>query len=390
MKHSPAARAAIVAALVLACSAALAVDADFDMDRGFRVRSEDRDFRMTLGGRVHLDSAWYDDDITPLEDDVIWRRVRPRVDLEYGDNWRLRVDYDFGDVSDGLKNAWVQYDFAKRWDVRVGSQVVPFGIEETMSSNDLMFMERPLATMLAPGMLTGALVRGHSKNMSYSFGAFGNGVEDEDRRKIDGRSLTTRLTAAPVRKRRQVVHVGISAEYRKADSNEDARFRSRPESDATDRRLVDTRTLEGIDDLVSIGTEVAWAWRSTLLQGEYLLSRVGRETESTVDLGGWYVAASYLPTGERRPYIRHIGSFGEIDPRHAWGAIELRLRYGELDLEDGDVTGGEEANLGAGINWYWNRNCRLMLEYLDIDADPNRDGDAESPTLWQARLQVGF
>jgi phosphate-selective porin OprO/OprP len=259
-----------------------------------------------------------------------------------------------------------------------------------MSSNDVMFMERPLATLLAPNILTGVLLRGDTRDMSYSLGFFGNGVDEEDRRRIDGKSVTARVTGAPIRKRRKILHFGVSAEYRNADSDEDARFRVRPESAVTDRRLVDTRTLEDVEDVLALGTEFAWAWKPVLVQAEYFATRVGRGTGPDVELDGWYASASYVLNGRQRPYFRHIGSFGEVDPRGRWGALELALRYGTLDLTDGDVTGGEETNLAAGINWYWNRNCRLMLEYLDIDADPNRDGVAESPSAWQARLQLGF
>lgn len=376
--------------LMLAAGAAGAADTRFDWEDGLRVRSDDKQWRLELGGRMHVDSAWYNDDVTPLDDDVILRRLRPRLDLAYGKNWSARADYDFGDVADGWKNLWVQYRFNKHLDVRVGNQTVPFGLEEVMSSDDVAFMERPLATQLTAGLLTGALLRADNQDMSFSFGVFGSDLSDDDRRKLDGTSVTGRATWAPVRANKRVLHLGLSAEYRDAGSGEAGRFRARPESDATDVRFIDTRSIDGVDSLVTLGAEAAAGFGPALLQAEYIGSEVARDAGSDVSFGGWYVSASYVLTGERRRYQEHTGSFGDIQPKGQWGAVEVAARYGSLDLSDGDVTGGEESNLALGLNWYLNRNCRLMLNYIDVDASPNRDGIDESPSLWQVRAQVGF
>lgn len=376
--------------LVLIAGEAIGADTRFDWEDGFRVRSDDRQWRLELGGRAHLDSAWYSDDVTPLEDDFILRRLRPRLDLSYGKNWSARVDYEFGDVADGWKNAWVRYRFSKRVDARVGNQTVPFGLEEVMSSDDVAFMERPLATQLTPGLLTGALLRADNRDMSFSFGVFGNDLSDDDRRKLDGTSITGRTTWAPLRANKRVVHVGLSAEYRDASSGEAGRFRARPESYPTGVRLIDTRSIDGVDSLLTLGAEAAVGVGPALLQAEYIGSEVTRDAGSDVGFGGWYVSASYVLTGERRRYREHTGSFGDINPRGQWGAVEAVARYSSLDLSDGDVTGGEETNLALGVNWYLNRNCRLMLNYIDVDASPNRDGVDESPSIWQVRAQVGF
>lgn len=383
-------RPAAAALLLLAAGTAAAADTRFNWEDGFRVRSDDRQWRLDIGGRAHLDSAWYSDDVTPLDNDVILRRFRPRVDFAWGKDWSARADYDFGDVADGWKNAWVQYRFNRHLDVRVGNQTVPFGLEEVMSSDDVAFMERPLAGQLAPGLLTGALLRGDNRSMSFSLGVFGNDLGDDDRRKLDGTSVAGRVTWAPLREKRRVVHLGLSAEYRDASSGEAGRFRARPESYATDVRLIDTGSIDGVDSVTTVGAEGAIGWGSALLQAEYTSADVGRDGAGNVSLGGWYASASYVLTGERRRYQQHTGSFGGVKPRGDWGAVEVAARYGSLDLTDGDVTGGEESNLALGVNWYLNANCRLMLNYIDVDASPNRDGTDESPSLWQVRAQVGF
>lgn len=376
--------------IMLACTTAGAADVRFNWTDGLRVRSDDKQWRLELGGRVNVDSAWYDDDITTLDDDTILRRLRPRLDAAYGEHWKARADYEFGDVADGWKNAWVQYAFNKHFDLRVGNQAVPFGLEEVTGSDDLAFMERPLATQLTPGLLTGALLRADNRDMSLSFGIFGNDVGNDDQRKLSGTSVTSRITWAPIRANKRVLHMGVSAEYRSADSGDSARFRARPESDATNIRLIDTHSITDVDSLIAVGAELAAGIGPALVQAEYISTQVRRDAGVDLDFSGWYVSTAYIITGERRHYKSHTGNFGDISPRGQWGAVEVAVRYGSLDLTDADITGGEEKNLALGVNWYLNSNCRLMLNYIDIDASPNSDGVNESPSLWQVRAQVGF
>lgn len=381
---------ALALALGAVPGATLAATTDFDTDGGLRIRADDRSWQVTLGGRVHLDAASYDDDVTPLDDDVVFRRARASLGAKLGKKISLFTDYDFGNVVDGWKNAWVQYEFTDDLDLRVGSQTVPFGMADYESSDNAFFMERPLPSQLAPGLLTGALLRGSGNSMAWSVGVFGNDLSDDDRRKIDGTSVTGRFTATPLRRRSNLLHLGASLEYRKADSGESARFRARPESYATDVRLIDTGTLAGADDLLTLGAEAAWARGPFLLQAEYFASELGREAADDASFGGGYVAAGWVVTGERREYKRHTGVFGAVDPDGDWGAVELVARYSQLDLEDGGVTGGEERNVAIGVNWWWNENCRLMVDYIAVDAQPNRNGVDESPGIIQARLQLGF
>lgn len=375
---------------MLACATAGAADTRFNWTDGLRVRSDDKQWRLDLGGIVNVDSAWYNADVTPLDDDTIFRRLRPQLSAAYGEHWSARLDYEFGVVADGWKNAWIQYEFTKHFDLRLGNQTVPFGLEEVAGSADISFMERPLATQLTPGLLTGALLRADNHDMSLSFGIFTNDLGNDDQRKLSGTSVTSRITWAPVRASKRVLHMGLSAEYRSANSGDSARFRARPESDATNVRLIDTGSITDVDSLIAVGTELAAGIGPALVQAEYIGTRVSRNSGADLNFGGWYVSTAYFVTGEHRSYKSHTGSFGDISPRSQWGAVEMAVRYGSLDLTDADITGGEEKNLALGVNWYLNSNCRLMFNYIDIDASPNSNGVNESPSLWQVRAQVGF
>jgi phosphate-selective porin OprO/OprP len=155
-------------------------------------------------------------------------------------------------------------------------------------------------------------------------------------------------------------------------------------------RFVDTNSFTGVGDVLTLGGEVALKAGPVLLQSEYLTADVSGNTGGDATFSGWYVGGSWAIAGRQRKYARHTGSFGALRPRSDWGAVELVARYGKLDLTDNGLSGGEESNTTIGVNWVWRHNWRLMTEYVKVDAEPNSDGIAESPSIVQARVQVGF
>jgi phosphate-selective porin OprO/OprP len=133
------------------------------------------------------------------------------------------------------------------------------------------------------------------------------------------------------------------------------------------------------------------------LQGEYMYSDVDSAwTFGDLDFDGWYAYASWILTGEHRPYSTDSGTFGKIKPKNPWnlekghwGAWELAARYSTLDLNSGwAIRGGEETNITVGLNWYLNTNTRIMFNYVlaDIDHDLYED----DINVFQTRFQFFF
>jgi phosphate-selective porin OprO/OprP len=82
---------------------------------------------------------------------------------------------------------------------------------------------------------------------------------------------------------------------------------------------------------------------------------------------GWYLATSWILTGENRPYNRRGGFFYKVAPDRPFGegagAWELVGRYSKIDLDDGAITGGQFERWTVGANWYANREWRLEVNY---------------------------
>lgn len=375
-----------VGGMLLVAAPAIA-EVRISADDGIKISGDRDDMYLRIGGRLHIDGASYDDDVTQFKNDVIARRARVTTRARLGDDWRLAVDYDFGDI-DGWKNLYVRYTGLDNARVTLGNQIAPFSLEEQTSSNNITFMERSLANSLSPGFLAGLSVRTWGDNWTFTAGFFGDEIDDRQRRKGDGTSVAGRATFTPVRSGRgNLIHLGASVEYRNL-SDDVVTFRTRPESFVTPIKLIDTGSIAA-QDLTNVGVELAWRHNRFSAQAEYATTKVKRNSMSDLNFDAGYLQLSYFLTDHRRGYRSSSGAFTQVakDSRNAW---ELAARFSYADLNDGDVTGGREENLTLGLNWYLSKNYRVMLNYIDVDADPNADGIIESPSIMQIRVEVSY
>ena len=82
----------------------------------------------------------------------------------------------------------------------------------------------------------------------------------------------------------------------------------------------------GIEGLVNRGP---WS-----VLAEYVRSEVNSPATGDPGFNGWYVTGSWVVTGDYRPYDRKAGYARRVLPLGEWGAIELVVRIGRVDLDD--------------------------------------------------------
>ena len=265
---------AVTAAALLASAAhttVQAADLDFDPESGltWTIGDGKNAPSLKLDGRFHGDYAEYSDDVTPLEDGFLLRRLRPALTFEWGD-WKAKVDYEFNDRSQGVHTAYVEYDGFKRTVMRAGAQPLSFGLEASGSSNTNPFMERSLASSaLAPGSMAGLSLRKWDKRWNFTVGAYGNDINDDEQRGLDGYGLVGRATGVPYKSDAMRMHVGVSLEFREATSNAELRYRTRPESNVDGTRLVDTGAIAGVNRLGHITRQGPGTARKYLVEAAW-------------------------------------------------------------------------------------------------------------------------
>jgi phosphate-selective porin OprO/OprP len=323
-----------------------------------------------------------------------------------------RKEFGFYAKKKGVYDATVIYDFqARTWqdtylrvqskaflgtDVgafRLGFSKTPVGFEGNTSTGATTFLESALPTQAIYANrrigVDWAWERPHYLvNAGYYAGGDLNGGSD-------GRMLAARVAWVPRNQPGDVIHLGVSASRESPDGSTDgrdihtppaARLAARPEAGLA-AKLVDSGNLTSTDRINRSGLEGLWIRGPWSIQGEYLRAAVRLDGgRPNYDASGYYALASWVVTGESRPYSG--GNVGNIKPAGAYGALELAIRYSELDLDDRPILGGRERDWTLGANWYINRFLKLQANY--VHASSNRRGLVVDPDVVEVRAQLQF
>lgn len=277
--------------------------------------------------------------------------------------------------------------------LRVGFSKTPVGFEGNTSTGSTTFLEAALPTQAIYANrrigVDWAIQHPHwLANAGYYSGGDLNGGSD-------GRMLAGRGVWVPLNQPGHVLHLGLSASRESPDGSIDgrgihtppgARLRARPEAGLADR-LVDSGTLAPTDHIDRRGLEGLWIDGPWSLQGEYLDATVHQSGgRPDYEASGWYAFASWVVTGESRSYAGC--NVGDVRPNGGYGALELAIRYSELDLDDAPVLGGRERDWIFGVNWYLNRYLKLQANYVHAQSD--RHGLPVDPNVVELRAQIQF
>jgi len=383
-------------------------DSDFRAywKEGLRLDSADGAFKLKIGGRLMFDWNCFfgedeDMDAAPFNDGLEFRRLRFYSEGTIYENteYKLQIDFAGGSEGSSLKDAYIGVrEFFPFAGFKVGKFHEPFSIDEITSSKYMTFMERALPTnTFAPSRSGGVMLYNNVDSFTWAAGAFRPLDDDNTWTGTQGYAFTGRVTYAPWGKSKsdRASHVGLAYTWRGAESDGMLRFRQRPSLHLAER-LVNTDYVD-YDSEYRLGLEGALVYGPFAAQGEYVHVGVDRETDGSVNFGGYYVEGSYFLTGEHRSLDNKGGAFSRTKPDENYsrgggmGAWQVGVRYACLDLDDSDINGGRLSDVTVGLNWYQNPNVRMMFNYLYAMADEgdggNNDGHAQG---FGTRFQVDF
>jgi phosphate-selective porin OprO/OprP len=370
---------------------------------GITVKTEDGRFEAKVGGRIHWDTNTFDDN--SADADSIGDRAfssffrRARITLEgkaYG--WTYKFENDFAgqdeDSGSGFREMWIGTKLGSA-NLRIG-QAKPYrAMEELTSSNEILFMERPFSS--ASGIYRqfqqGLFLDSAGDNYGWGISAYNlKSAEDtstssagaETSNDTDGMGAAGRLYYVPVLNETTVLHLGATATLDKPENGKSIGPSVRFVGRKGPSQAMGTTT----EEQSSYGIELAGKVGPFYGQGEYVMSDFEQVAGDDQEVDTYYVQASWLITGETKPYDVKKGVFKNPKPNGKMGAWELKVRYDVIELDTGaaqrDVT-----QLGAGVNWYVNPNVRFMLEYLKGDNEP-QGGQDVSGSVIATRAQFSF
>lgn len=369
------------------------------------IERQDGEHRVRLGGRLLLDGALihYGEGLR-LAPEFGWidigrmRQGRLFVEALFFRRVELKTEVDFAPEDPTLTDAYLGLrGLGPLGTARFGNHKQPFSFEKQMSRKYMVFMERSLSESLQPDLrdiglsLRSAVL---DERLRWVIGGFrdteltGHGFT-----KRASWSLAARATGLPLweDEGRRLVHLGASYNHQFRD---DPTLRvSWPPESLLAARLVDTGAIDGVENIDRVGLDAVWVHGPVSLQAEWNHVFLDREAgRGDLDFWGFYVQASWFPTGEHRRYQRGSGVFGPVIPLESfapwkgrWGALQLGARLSHLDLDDKDVRGGVETNVGLALNWFLLSQLRLSANW--IYGHLNGQGDVH---VLQGRFQIEY
>lgn len=354
---------------------------------------------MKIFGRIHLD-AWSfadsdrganafetgDADVDP-RNNIEFRRARIGVSGDIDDGMFYKIELEFGHPDEfsfkDLEFGWKDLPVVDM--LTIGNQKRPLGLDHLNSSRYNVFMERPFVVEAfnEDARRLGVLASGVTEDEAWNwrYGVFnlpnwslaGEYVSDTLQPQIAGRLANTAWWDE-ASEGRSYAHWAVSGSVawpdgssNAADAPNEARFRTRPEA-RSQSRWIDTGRIAGADRFYIVGLEGVVNLDPVQLVGEYLNGWVDRGGMSTLHFHGGYVYASYFLTGEYMPWQREEGDLTRPKParnlgKDGWGAWQVAARYSYADFTDDDIAGGVGEAITLGLNWYWNPNASVQVDY---------------------------
>ena len=387
---------------------------------GLQVRSADSNFVFGVRGYIQVDGRFgVASSAATFNDTFLLRRVRPVFEgtLYKMVDYRVMLDFGSGTLASAANTGYVLDAFANlhflpELQLQVGKMKVPTGLERSQSTANLLFIETGFTTMLTPNYCVGAMLQGDlaQGKLSYQAGVF-NSVPDGgsadfqafDQGNFAGRVFSTPLTNAGIALL-EGVGVGFGGTYGSLYGSSLANYKS----------VGQQIQFPYLANVAADGTQWRMAPQASYyygpfgLYGEYVVASLDvRRTGITPNATGtlvnraWQVAASCFVTGERNSWkpvaVKHPLNFTRDS---GWGAVELAARIQGINFDTANFPTFAAAGTaptgalawGVGVNWFWNRNLKLSLDYENTDFH----GGGQNPITAQneqvvlTQLQLSF
>lgn len=368
--------------------------------------SQDGDFQWWFDSRIQIDGAMYNENLNPISNGTVFRRLTFAMKATLWRNWQAEVDVDFGENALDLRDMWARYTFPTfNLSLQAGNFKEPYGMERLNSSRLLTFLERSTVTnAMALGRRLGFMARSWTEHGQLSVGAFGHeaGTKIDKGTRDEGYSTNARLTLAPINRHGENLHVGVSGSYKIPEVTSELpantiEIATRTETYVDDLKRLHTGDITDVNYYLRYGAELMGIYGPFYVQTEYLATQINRwYGKSVVSLGGAYVTASWTVTGETRYYYVDEGEVGPVEaPKSDWGALEVAARYSVVDLSDEDIHGGIGKQWMFGVNYYPNLNFKFQLNYslVDLSDDATSKGrivGGDNYSFWQLRIQASL
>jgi phosphate-selective porin OprO/OprP len=285
--------------------------------------------------------------------------------------WSAGIMWDEANERWALRQSGVMVELPKlSSEVFIGRTKEGFSLNKVMVGYHGWTHERaPVSDAMIPILADGIKWLGYLPKigLNWSMGWYGDSYSNEESFSTYEHQQVARVSWMPIRRdiAHTVLHLGVSLRDGKAE-NRQLRLRARPESFQANY-VVDTGLFDAQGSFTS-GLEAYYRSGPLLLGTELFLQDVDSESTGDPSFNGGEVFVAWNLTGETRPYKPAGAYFLAVSPSRPVGqggpgAIELVLRYSDVDLDAGTLRGGRYRRITPMVNWHLSDNIRLEFAY---------------------------
>jgi len=372
-------------------------------NNGLKISSPDGNTKIKIGGRIQYDVMVINQDDSlnnyfEAKNGAEFRRARIYTSGTIYNNIKFKLQIDFAGGIAVIKDAYIQLTkIPIVGNFRVGNFKEPMGLAMLTSSNFITEMERPLANVFDNDRNLGFMMfnQHFDKRLSWFAGYF---YPTDNSGKYHGNkyNLVTRLTGLPlysIDDGYKILHIGASYAYQYHDNTE-VSVKLRPEAHLAPRYL--SLDVTDVTSVADFNGEFLFIFNTLAFQSEYTVSDVNLSSSSNYDKSSYsffayYATLSWFLTGEHKNYVKSKTTFDRLTPKNnlgqngGFGAIELSLRYSNINLDDSDMQGGSMSSITGGINWYLNPATKVAFNYVYTDVK-----NFGRSNIFQMRFQIAF
>ncbi|MFO1462379.1 MAG: porin [bacterium] len=341
--------------------------------KGFFIQTSDEKYRLNVNGYAQFELD-YDREKGENKFGFKMRNVRLTFSGHLATKkltYKLQVDFaKFKDEL--LLDAWTQYKFNDNVEIRVGQQDVPWIRQSIISSSNLEFSDRSLATLeflnaqaqdtdkdgkpdklVKNGRDIGVVVQGRpfKKKLEYNVGFFnGSGTN------------TTNFNNHLLYTGRAVYNITGDANYEEGDF-------ARTESIASYFGASGNYNVRDLsnDKVTQFGAESGIKYKGLALQGEFFYrhTKPGDTALATANDYGYYAQAGYF-----------------VVPKH----LEVVTRASQVFLQG---LQNDKAEFAGGLNYYvLGQHIKLQSDYSVLPT--NTKEGVQTSQRWRLKLQTKF
>lgn len=398
--------------------------------KGFTIQSANGDYALSLGGVLQTDARFFNGDgsAAGFADQFLLRRVEPSIKGKLGKYVSFVITPQFGGDTTGtrLLDFYTDLKFDPAASVRVGRFKEGVGLENLQSTPAITFIERGLTNNLSPTREIGVLLNGLVLNdtLQYGLGIFNGASDGSDGAEVkeaDNRhEYVARIFAEPFKNTPGILQglgfgvAGTAGATRGTASNAAANVLISSGSgnyvSPGQQKIFGYRAAVNADGQHShLAPQAYWYYNNYGLLSEYIISEaevVNGARRDTLRHTAYQFIFNYVLTGEDSGYRGIKPSTPFQIGTDGWGAFEVALRTGGLNLDSDAFAGGATSfadpttqvsrarEYGLATNWYLNANTKLGLNYEYTtysggnNAASNGNRDTERAIL--ARLQIAY